>query len=87
MHAKRYVKKVLTFETFHELMELQMKVAVFTISVITVFCVTALVSSYVFHDPHHRKIFVGSVGLVAASAMYGSPLVAVVSQNFSFPED
>ncbi|KAF4380457.1 hypothetical protein F8388_024750 [Cannabis sativa] len=53
------------------------KVAVGTICVITAFCIIALVSSFVFHDHHHRKIFVGTVGLFVATAMYGSPLVVV----------
>ncbi|KAM0939442.1 putative SWEET sugar transporter [Dioscorea sansibarensis] len=44
---------------------------------IAVFSVTAIVSSFVLHDHHHRKILVGSVGLVASVSMYGSPLVAV----------
>ncbi|KAM6586642.1 hypothetical protein CsatA_009247 [Cannabis sativa] len=55
----------------------KIKVAVGTICVITAFCIIALVSSFVFHDHHHRKIFVGTVGLFVATAMYGSPLVVV----------
>ncbi|KAB1204984.1 Bidirectional sugar transporter SWEET3 [Morella rubra] len=45
--------------------------------VIIVFCTTSIVSAFAFHDHHHRKLFVGSVGLVASVAMYGSPLVVV----------
>nr|WNV59954.1 SWEET3 protein [Betula platyphylla] len=54
-----------------------MKVAVSVTTVIIVFCTTAIISALVFHDHHHRKVFVGSVGLGASVAMYGSPLVAV----------
>nr|AJU57230.2 bidirectional sugar transport SWEET 3 [Camellia sinensis] len=53
------------------------KVAMITIPVILVFCITAIISAFAFHDHHHRKIFVGSIGLVASIAMYGSPLVVV----------
>lgn len=82
---KKYVKKViLIFETFHEIMELQMKVAVATSFIVIAFSITALVSAYAFHDHHHRKVFVGSVGLLVSSAMYGSPLVAVVSQHYYY---
>lgn len=55
----------------------KIKVAVSAISVILVFCVTAIISAFVLHDHPHRKIIVGSVGLVASVAMYGSPLVVV----------
>ncbi|KAJ0962997.1 hypothetical protein J5N97_028119 [Dioscorea zingiberensis] len=34
---------------------------------------------FALHDHHHRKMLIGSIGLVASTAMYGSPLVAVVS--------
>ncbi|PON50103.1 SWEET sugar transporter [Parasponia andersonii] len=68
---------LLTFVTFHEIMVLQIKVAVTAMSVIVVFSVTALISAYAFHDHHHRKVFVGSVGLFVSTAMYGSPLVVV----------
>lgn len=51
------------------------------LSVILVFCLTAILSAFVFHDHHHRKMFVGSIGLAASIAMYGSPLVVMVS-NF-----
>lgn len=55
----------------------KIKVAALVIPVILVFCITALVSAFVFHDHHHRKLFVGSIGLGASVTMYGSPLVAV----------
>ncbi|XP_057480235.1 bidirectional sugar transporter SWEET3-like isoform X2 [Actinidia eriantha] len=48
-----------------------------TIPVILVSCVTAMISAFSFHDHHHRKAFVGSVGLVASISMYGSPLVVM----------
>ncbi|VFQ77631.1 unnamed protein product [Cuscuta campestris] len=38
---------------------------------------TILVSALGFHDHHRRKIFVGSVGLVASVSMYSSPLVVL----------
>ncbi|XP_027102550.1 bidirectional sugar transporter SWEET3 isoform X1 [Coffea arabica] len=53
------------------------KVAVLTTSVILGFCVIALLSVFAFHDHSHRKILVGSIGLIASVAMYGSPLVVV----------
>ncbi|XP_031394600.1 bidirectional sugar transporter SWEET3 [Punica granatum] len=52
-------------------------VAVTTMSVALVFSAAALISALVFHDHPHRKMFIGSIGLVASIAMYGSPLVAV----------
>ncbi|KAL4346676.1 hypothetical protein GQ457_17G024420 [Hibiscus cannabinus] len=48
-----------------------------TMVVVLIFSVTALVSAFVFHDHHHRKVLVGSVGLVASVAMYAAPLVVV----------
>ncbi|KAK9178932.1 hypothetical protein WN943_028126 [Citrus x changshan-huyou] len=53
------------------------KVAAIVIPVILLFCITTLVSAFVFHDHHHRKLFVGSIGLGASITMYSSPLVAV----------
>lgn len=50
-----------------------------TIPVLLVSCLVALLSAFAFHDHGHRKAFVGSVGLVASVAMYGSPLVVMVS--------
>lgn len=55
----------------------KMKVAVIVLPIILVFCMTAIISAFAFHDHHHRKVFVGSFGLVASIVMYGSPLVAV----------
>ncbi|KAK6925950.1 SWEET sugar transporter [Dillenia turbinata] len=53
------------------------KIVMIVVPVLLAFCITALVSAFAFHDHRHRKVFVGSVGLVASVAMYGSPLVAV----------
>ncbi|KAK6262450.1 hypothetical protein QUC31_008266 [Theobroma cacao] len=53
------------------------KVGVITTPVILVSCIIAIISAFVFHDHHHRKAFVGTVGLVASVAMYCAPLVAV----------
>ncbi|KAG7973636.1 hypothetical protein I3843_06G007200 [Carya illinoinensis] len=55
----------------------KMKVAMIVTPVIVVFCTTSIISVFSFHDHHHRKLFVGSIGLVASVAMYGSPLVVV----------
>lgn len=61
----------------------QVRVGAVVAVVTLVFSVVAVISSLVFHDHRHRKMFVGSVGLVASIAMYGSPLVAVVSLSLS----
>jgi solute carrier family 50 protein (sugar transporter) len=58
-----------------------MKVAVSVTTVIIGFCTTAIISALAFHDHHHRKVFIGSIGIVASVAMYGSPLVVVVSHH------
>ncbi|KAJ8616240.1 hypothetical protein MRB53_035612 [Persea americana] len=46
------------------------------VPVFAMFFVTAFVSTFAVHDHHHRKLLVGSVGLVASVAMSGAPLVA-----------
>ena len=61
---------------------MQVKVAAITMSIIAVFVGTALISGFVLHDHHRRKVFVGSTGLVASIALYSSPLVAMVSLIF-----
>ncbi|KAK3032944.1 hypothetical protein RJ639_036115, partial [Escallonia herrerae] len=53
------------------------KLGILTIAVVLVFCITVVISAFVFHDHHHRKVFVGSIALVASVAMYGSPLIAL----------
>lgn len=58
-----------------------MKVATILIPMLLIFIGTVAISAFVFHDHHNRKLIVGSVGLVAAVAMYGSPLVVVVSPS------
>ncbi|KAH7557754.1 hypothetical protein JRO89_XS11G0213900 [Xanthoceras sorbifolium] len=65
------------YETILNIMRPQMKIAALLIPVILVFCITVVISAFVFHDHHYRKVFVGTVGLVAAVTMYGSPLVVV----------
>ncbi|KAF7148655.1 hypothetical protein RHSIM_Rhsim03G0199700 [Rhododendron simsii] len=57
------------------------KVALMIVPVIPVFCITAMISAFVIHNHHHRKVFVGSVGFVATVAVISSPLV-VMSPNF-----
>ncbi|XP_050386715.1 bidirectional sugar transporter SWEET3 isoform X2 [Argentina anserina] len=58
----------------------KMKVIAILIPVIILFCITVSISTFVFNDHHHRKVLVGSLGLVASVTMYGSPLI-VVSPN------
>lgn len=65
-------------------MKLQKKVAMMTLPVLLLSCSVILISTFAFHDHHHRKAFVGSIGLVASVAMYGSPLVVVVSTAVNF---
>ncbi|KAG6706927.1 hypothetical protein I3842_06G007300 [Carya illinoinensis] len=60
-----------------QLHEDNIDVAMIVTPVIVVFCTTSIISVFSFHDHHHRKLFVGSIGLVASVAMYGSPLVVV----------
>jgi ABC-type spermidine/putrescine transport system permease subunit I len=61
----------------------QTKVFVSVTCVIIGFSIPAIISALVFHDHHHRKVFIGSVGLLASTTMYGSPLVVMVSHLFS----
>ncbi|KAK5804346.1 hypothetical protein PVK06_031995 [Gossypium arboreum] len=53
------------------------KAGTITTMVMVIFTVTAIISAFVFHDHHHRKVFVGTIGLVASVAMYAAPLVVV----------
>ncbi|KAM1054800.1 hypothetical protein ACFX2I_002104 [Malus domestica] len=55
----------------------KIKVTATVIPAIVVFCITAIISAAVFHDHQHRKVFVGSVAIVASVSMYASPLVVV----------
>ncbi|KAI4324989.1 hypothetical protein MLD38_030426 [Melastoma candidum] len=54
-----------------------MKLVAALVAIVLAFSAIAVVSTFVLHDHHHRKAFVGSIGLVASVAMYGSPLVAM----------
>ena len=63
-------------------MKVQIKAGVIAATVILVCSITAIISLFVFHDHHHHKVFVGTVGLVASVAMYAAPLVVVVSHLF-----
>ncbi|XP_078175222.1 nodulin MtN3 family protein isoform X2 [Carex rostrata] len=47
------------------------------VPVVVLFILTALISRFILHDHPHRKVLVGSIGLVASMSMYSSPLVAV----------
>ena len=71
---------VMIMKYLHYMM-MQVKVTAMTLPAIALFCMSALISAFLFHDHHRRKVFVGTVGLVASSAMYGSPLVAVVGPS------
>ncbi|KAL7254231.1 hypothetical protein ACSBR1_008601 [Camellia fascicularis] len=53
------------------------KVTMIAIPVILIFCITATISTFAFHDHHNRKVFVGTIGLVASVVMYDSHLVVV----------
>ncbi|KAF0924577.1 hypothetical protein E2562_010211 [Oryza meyeriana var. granulata] len=44
--------------------------------ILAVFGMTVFFSSFLIHNHHIRKVFVGSIGLVSSISMYGSPLVA-----------
>lgn len=62
---------------------LQVKVGLITIPVVLVFCIIAAVSAFAFQDNRHRKLLVGSLGLGVSVALYGSPLVAMVSHSLT----
>ncbi|XP_059434529.1 bidirectional sugar transporter SWEET3 [Corylus avellana] len=55
----------------------KMKVFVSVTCVIIGFSIPAIISALAFHDHHHRKVFIGSVGLLVSTTMYGSPLVVM----------
>lgn len=57
------------------------------VPVVVLFILTALVSRFILHDHPHRKVLVGSIGLVASMSMYSSPLVAVVGSFFILQMD
>ncbi|KAM3381864.1 bidirectional sugar transporter SWEET3 [Capsicum galapagoense] len=53
------------------------EVAKTVVSIILICVATGIISTFVFHDHHHRKVFVGSIAVVASAAMYASPLAVV----------
>ncbi|KAG5019176.1 hypothetical protein JHK87_015031 [Glycine soja] len=55
----------------------KVKVAMTAIPVLLVFSIIAAVSAFAFHDNHHRKLLVGSIGLGVSVTMYGSPLIVM----------
>ncbi|KAJ8753041.1 hypothetical protein K2173_011809 [Erythroxylum novogranatense] len=55
----------------------KVKVAALSILTILSFLFVVLFSIFACHDRHHRKLFVGCIGVAAAVGMYGSPLVAL----------
>ncbi|KAG2623852.1 hypothetical protein PVAP13_3KG084100 [Panicum virgatum] len=44
---------------------------------LAIFGMTILISCFIIHTHHIRKVFVGSIGVLSAMLMYSSPLVAV----------
>ncbi|XP_021764612.1 bidirectional sugar transporter SWEET3-like [Chenopodium quinoa] len=55
----------------------KVKVAAVTLTFLALFVATALISAFLLHDHHKRKVFVGSTGLITSTALYGAPLIAV----------
>nr|ACU24301.1 unknown [Glycine max] len=55
----------------------KVKVAMTAIPVLLVLSIIAAVSAFAFHDNHHRKLLVGSIGLGVSVTMYGSPLIVM----------
>lgn len=55
----------------------KVKVAALTLTVLALSVTTALISAFLLHNHHERKVFVGTAGLVTSIAIYGAPLVAV----------
>lgn len=53
------------------------EVAKMVVPIILICVATGIISTFVFHEHRRRKVFVGSIGLVASIAMYASPLVVV----------
>ncbi|PIA49073.1 hypothetical protein AQUCO_01300133v1 [Aquilegia coerulea] len=53
------------------------RVSLMLVPVILLFCITVFVSTFALHNHRQRKILVGSIGVVASIAMYGSPLVVM----------
>ncbi|GAA0186889.1 hypothetical protein LIER_34177 [Lithospermum erythrorhizon] len=53
------------------------KAAMVTLPIMLIISSVITISAFVFHDHHHRKEFVGSIGLVASVSMYASPLVVM----------
>ena len=62
-------------------MLLQVKVAMTTIPFLLVFFIIVAMSAFPFHDNHHRKLLVGSIGLSVSITMYGSLLIVMVSDS------
>jgi solute carrier family 50 protein (sugar transporter) len=62
-----------------DLFDLQRFALQLVLPVLALFGLTATLSSFMAHTHRMRKVFVGSVGLVASISMYSSPMVAAVS--------
>ncbi|XP_057950459.1 bidirectional sugar transporter SWEET3b [Malania oleifera] len=68
---------VVVYFWFSSSKQAKMKVAAMVLPAIFLFCATVIISVYVLHDHRHRKMFVGSLGIAAAIALYAAPLVVV----------
>ncbi|KAM7499750.1 hypothetical protein LguiA_024164 [Lonicera macranthoides] len=53
------------------------KIGIMMIALVVVCCITVVITGFALEDHSNRKLFVGSIALVASIAMYGSPLVVV----------
>ncbi|KAK7318585.1 hypothetical protein RJT34_03288 [Clitoria ternatea] len=60
----------------------RVRVSMIAIPVMLMFSIIALLSAFAFHDNHHQKLLIGSVGLGVSVAMYASSLVAMVSNLY-----
>jgi len=56
-----------------------MKMTKMVVSVLVVFGTIAIVSLYVVHDHTHKKVVVGTAGMVATVILNASPLSVIVS--------
>ncbi|CAN4087630.1 unnamed protein product [Withania somnifera] len=52
-------------------------VAKMVVPIILLCVATGIISTFAFHEHSRRKVFVGSIGVVASVSMYASPLVVV----------
>ncbi|KAJ8752956.1 hypothetical protein K2173_008691 [Erythroxylum novogranatense] len=55
----------------------KVKITSMTLLVTVLSILVVIITIFAYEDHHHRNIIVGSIAVVTASVMYGSPLVAV----------